>query len=59
MVMDESNSPTGFLFDLFEDLDYFCGAYKMMFAKCVPPLKKEVARILERQAAQQQMASPY
>jgi hypothetical protein len=23
MIMDESNSPTGFLFDLFEDLDYF------------------------------------
>jgi hypothetical protein len=22
MVMDESNPPTGFLFDLFEDLDY-------------------------------------
>jgi serine-type anaerobic sulfatase-maturating enzyme len=42
----------------FEDLDYFCGAYKMMFAKCVPPLKKEVARILEQQAAQH-AASPY
>jgi len=23
MVMDESNSPTSFLFDLFEDRDYF------------------------------------
>lgn len=29
----------------FGDLDYFCGAYKMMFAKAVEPLKKDVARI--------------
>jgi uncharacterized protein len=36
----------------FEDLDYFCGAYKMMFEKCVPPLKKDVARILEQHQAQ-------
>ena len=42
----------------FEDLDYFCAAYKMMFAKSVPPLKKEVARILEQQQAQR-AASPY
>jgi uncharacterized protein len=42
----------------FEDLDYFCDSYKMMFAKCVPPLKNEVARILERQQAQH-AAGPY
>jgi uncharacterized protein len=30
----------------FEDLDYFCSAYKMVFAKTVEPLKKEVARLL-------------
>lgn len=29
----------------FEDLDYFCASYKMMFAKAVEPLKKDVARI--------------
>ena len=32
----------------FEDLDYFCSAYKTMFATCVPPLKSEVDRILGR-----------
>ena len=31
----------------FEDLDYFCSAYKMVFARTVPPLKKEVARFLQ------------
>jgi uncharacterized protein len=29
----------------FEDLDYFCGAYKMYFAKSVGPLKKELQRL--------------
>lgn len=29
----------------FEDLDYFCSAYKMIFAKSVEPLKREVARL--------------
>ena len=29
----------------FEDLDYFCASYKMIFAKAVAPLKKEVARL--------------
>jgi uncharacterized protein len=42
----------------FEDLDYFCAAYKMVFAKAVPPLQKEVAKILEQQQAQY-AASPY
>lgn len=41
----------------FEDLDYFCAAYKMIFAKAVPPLTKEVARLLEQQA--QHAVSPY
>ena len=36
----------------FEDLDYFCAAYKMMFAKSVPPLQKEVAKILAQQQPQ-------
>ena len=29
----------------FNDLDYFCGAYKMMFAKTIDPLRKEVAKL--------------
>jgi uncharacterized protein len=32
----------------FEDLDYFCGAYKMIFAKTVKPLATEVRKILSR-----------
>ncbi len=38
----------------FDDLDYFCPAYKMIFAKAVGPLRSDVAQILGRQAA-----SPY
>ena len=34
----------------FEDLDYFCGAYKMMFAKAVGPLRKEVEKLTGRSA---------
>ena len=29
----------------FENLDYFCAAYKTIFAKVVPPLKRDVANI--------------
>ena len=29
----------------FEDLDYFCSAYKMMYAKTVEPLRKELNRL--------------
>lgn len=29
----------------FHDLDYFCAAYKMIFAKAVGPLRKEVQRL--------------
>jgi uncharacterized protein len=29
----------------FEDLDYFCSAYKTMFAKTVEPLRKELKRL--------------
>ena len=29
----------------FEDLDYFCSAYKMMFAKTVEPLRKDLTRL--------------
>lgn len=45
----------------FEDLDYFCLAYKMIFAKSVGPLKREVARILGREETPQWSgaASPY
>jgi uncharacterized protein len=44
----------------FEDLDYFCAAYKMIFARCVGPLRDEVEKILGRQAApEQQAVSPY
>lgn len=34
----------------FEDLDYFCGAYKMIYAKCVGPLREDVQLILGRNA---------
>lgn len=34
----------------FEDLDYFCQAYKMIFAKSVGPLRKEVEHIMAEQA---------
>ncbi len=30
----------------FNDLDYFCSSYKMIFGKAVGPLKKEVAKML-------------
>ena len=45
----------------FEDLDYFCSAYKMIFAKSVGPLKREIARILGREetAEWSGAASPY
>lgn len=33
----------------FEELDYFCSAYKMIFAKSIGPLKRDVAAILGRQ----------
>ncbi len=29
----------------FEDLDFFCPAYKTLYARCLGPLKKDVARI--------------
>jgi uncharacterized protein len=44
----------------FEDLDYFCQAYKMIYAKSLGPLRKEVAKILGQQVpAQPQAVSPY
>ncbi|HVN06886.1 MAG TPA: anaerobic sulfatase maturase, partial [Bryobacteraceae bacterium] len=36
----------------FNDLDYFCQAYKMIFAKSAGPLSKEVQRITGRPAVQ-------
>ena len=38
----------------FEDLDYFCQAYKMIYAKAVGPLRREVEKLLGRAAV-----SPY
>ena len=35
----------------FDDLDYFCGAYKMIFEKSLAPLKKDVELLLRRQQA--------
>jgi uncharacterized protein len=32
----------------FEDLDYFCPAYKMIYAKATGPLRKEVEKLLGR-----------
>ncbi len=34
----------------FEDLDYFCAAYKMIYARACVPLKKELRQILPHQA---------
>jgi uncharacterized protein len=42
----------------FEDLDYFCQSYKMIYAKSVGPLKKEVEKLMARQGAVMQ-GSPY
>jgi len=33
----------------FEDLDYFCQSYKMIYSKCVGPLRKEVEKLVARQ----------
>ena len=35
----------------FDDLDYFCSAYKMVFGKTVEPLRKDVKMLLDRAAA--------
>ncbi len=45
----------------FEDLDYFCEAYRMMFRKTVPPLREDVKKILGREVAAPQFhsISPY
>jgi uncharacterized protein len=32
----------------FEDLDYFCGAYKQVFAKAVEPLRADLKKLLAR-----------
>ena len=37
----------------FEDLDYFCHAYKMIFAKTIGPLRRELAAILRLRVAPQ------
>jgi uncharacterized protein len=42
----------------FEDLDYFCPAYQMVFAKVLGPLKAEVEKLMARGAAGQ-AASPH
>lgn len=45
----------------FNDLDHFCQAYKMIFAKAVGPLRKDLAKILghEVDPPQFQSISPY
>ncbi|MCC6860611.1 MAG: anaerobic sulfatase maturase [Bryobacterales bacterium] len=44
----------------FEDLDYFCEAYKMIYAKSLEPLKKEVRRLFGDAArVPAQAGSPY
>ena len=35
----------------FEDLDYFCQSRKMIYKKCIDPLKKDVEKLLQRQRA--------
>ena len=44
----------------FEDLDYFCASYKMIYAKALEPLRKEVEKLLgQAGAVQPQAVSPY
>jgi uncharacterized protein len=44
----------------FEDLDYFCQAYKMIYARCLEPLRKEVARMCGPEAVRElHPVSPY
>lgn len=44
----------------FEDLDYFCEAYKMIYARCLEPLRKDVARMCGPEAVRELHAvSPY
>jgi uncharacterized protein len=45
----------------FEDLDYFCQAYKMIYARSVGPLRKEVEKLLGRPSAEltRHSLSPY
>jgi uncharacterized protein len=43
----------------FEDLDYFCTAYKMIYSKCTGPLKKEVELLLGRSGAAHGARNPY
>ncbi|MEZ5354903.1 MAG: anaerobic sulfatase maturase [Bryobacteraceae bacterium] len=45
----------------FEDLDYFCQAYKMIYARSVGPLRKEVEKLLGRKAPEltRHSISPY
>ncbi len=40
----------------FEDLDYFCPSYKMVFAKTIEPLKREVEKLLRRAGGNQPQA---
>jgi uncharacterized protein len=35
----------------FEDLDYFCQSYQMLFDKCLDPLRKDVQKLLTRRPA--------
>ncbi len=44
----------------FEDLDYFCPAYKMIYARCLEPLRAEVEKLMARAShAETIAASPY
>jgi len=44
----------------FEDLDYFCQSYKMIYPKCVEPLRKEVEKLLgQRAGVEVPSLSPY
>jgi uncharacterized protein len=43
----------------FEDLDYFCAAYKMIFAKATGPLRREVSRLLGTDAPAMSAMNPY
>jgi uncharacterized protein len=42
----------------FEDLDYFCQAYKMIFARATGPLRREVEKILGQGRVQAAVPGP-
>jgi uncharacterized protein len=43
----------------FEDLDYFCEAYKMVYARTIPPLREELKKLLGPNMRPELQNTPY